>query len=68
MNPLTIDCNTTRDSILFQFVGFVRVNNLKQTLNRRIFTVHRTKLPLSGWSEAEKIWGEGKVSYRPIHF
>ena len=26
---------------LFQFVGFVQVNNLKQTLNRRVFTVHR---------------------------
>ena len=26
---------------LFHFVGFVQVNNLKQTLNRRIFTVHR---------------------------
>ena len=26
---------------LFQFVGFVQVNNLKQTLNRRVVTVHR---------------------------
>ena len=26
---------------LFQFVGFVRVKNLKQTLNRLVFTVHK---------------------------
>ena len=26
---------------LFQFVGFVQVNNLKQTLNRLLLTVHR---------------------------
>ena len=26
---------------LFQFVGFVQVNSMKQTLNRRVFTVHR---------------------------
>ena len=26
---------------LFQFVGFVQVNSIKQTLNRRVFTVRR---------------------------
>ena len=38
---------------LFQFVGFVQVNNLKQTLNRRIFTVHRFSISiLNSWGHA----------------
>ena len=27
-----------------EFVGFVHVNNLKQTLNRLVFTVHRSSV------------------------
>ena len=31
---------------LFQFVGFIEVNNLKQTSNRLVFTVHRFSIIL----------------------
>ena len=30
-----------KNMFLFQFVGFIQVNNLKQTLNRLVFTAHR---------------------------
>ena len=36
----------TLNMFLFQFVGFVQVNNLKQTLNRLVFTVHRFSIIL----------------------